>query len=463
MQAGSNSAGETRRHKQEKVFRDVRRRLIFVALVIAVVSVMNGCAANEVRERSVRPRSLRDVPAERLAFRFEADIAEVPPELSDAVPENLSTIAADFETRRTEDALLRTIVSPDGQRALALYATGATEGSRFRMDLYSATDGRFLRNTFPPELNGVIPDAVAWSPDGNQIAFIGLRDAATARATPTPVEDAPPDVAVPQPSETIAPLIPPVQTFSTGQIYITDRDGFNVRPLTTRDGLIYFHLAWSPDSTALVALACLNAEWDARLAEGLTPGGRPRIIALDGSERLLDDRLTDVLPVWSPDGSKAATAFGTDIAIYDAAGERPTAARLSVEQPLLAASALYDAASAVNTNTVNNTARANANGARANNSNAAPTNAASPASATIEGTPLSFNPIVRLEWLRPEILLAQTGFVRIYGGEAVTRFMRWHVVHLSPQAALLGDNRILNRSPFLHRSALACGHLRASL
>jgi hypothetical protein len=444
-------------------FTQFNKGRIFALLFFAVTSLtMIGCNGSGGDDRSVRPRSLRDVPAERLAFRFEPDIAEVPPELNDTVPENLATVAADFETRRTEDALLRTVVSPDGQRVLALYGTGATEGSRFRMDLY-ASDGRFLRNIFPAELNGVIPDAVAWSPDGGQVAFIGLRDAAAARATPTPVESPSPiDPALPQPSATIAPLIPPVQTFTTGQIYICDLDGFNLRPLTTRDGLIYFHLAWSPDSTALVALACRDAEWDARLAESLPPGGRPRIISLNGNERLLDDRLTDVLPVWSPDGSKVATAFGTDVAIYDAANEPPTAARLSVEAPLLEASARYDAASAANTNAANNS-RANASGARtANNPNVNSSNNSSTASVPTNSTPLSFNPIVRLEWVRPDIIIAQTGFVRVYGTDIIARFMRWHIVHLSPQSALLSHNPSFDRLSS-YRITLACERLRAPL
>lgn len=442
---------------------------MFASLLVAVMSLaVSACRSDEASGRIVRPRTLRDVPAERLAFRFDADTGDLPPSIADdGASENLASVAADFETRRTEEALLRTVVSPDGQRALALYATAATEGNRFRMDLY-ASDGRFLRNMFPAELNGVIPDVVAWSPDGNQIAFIGLQDATLARATPTPppAEDTPADITtLPQtsatPAATVMPLIPSVPTFSTGQIYTCDRDGFNIRPLTTREGLIYFHLTWSPDGMSLAALACRDTEWDARLAEALPPGGRPRLIGLDGRERLLDDRLTDVLPVWSPDGSKIATAFGTDVAIYDVAGETPTGARLPLEEQLLAASVRYDA------NASSSAAGAtNANANSANNTNAASSNTTPSGEATApptDATPLSFNPVVRLEWARSEILFVQTGFVRIYGREAITRFMRWHTLHLSPQAALLGDHRALDRLHSPQRNALACGLLCASL
>jgi hypothetical protein len=42
---------------------------------------------------------------------------------------------------------------------------------------------------------------------------------------------------------------------------------------------------------------------------------------------LLDDELTEALPVWSPDSSKIADAFDTDVMIYDAALDKPTQAR----------------------------------------------------------------------------------------------------------------------------------------
>jgi anaerobic selenocysteine-containing dehydrogenase len=76
---------------------------------------------------SVTPKTMRDVPSDRLAFRFEADVAEenLPEQARDAgaPAEKLESIARDFETRRPDEELLRTVVSPDGQRALALYAT----------------------------------------------------------------------------------------------------------------------------------------------------------------------------------------------------------------------------------------------------------------------------------------------------------------------------------------------------
>ncbi|HEY1404529.1 MAG TPA: hypothetical protein VGB05_10410, partial [Pyrinomonadaceae bacterium] len=353
----------------------------------------------------------------------------------DAPEELLATVKTHFETCRKDEALLRTVVSPDGQRALALYDPGGGQPAEntFRIDLYGA-DGMFVRNILPQNLEGITLAAVAWSPDAQWIAFIG-RERPNATPTPTPPDDAaavaPPVFdpnAPPTPTASVAPLIAPVPVFKTDQIYIGDRNGENLRPLTTRDGLIYLNLAWSPDSHALAALACRQDELDARMNEGREFAGRPRIIErADGTERLLDDQLMEAPPVWSPDSSKVATATETDVAIYDALGGSPTGARLPLRDPLLDASATYDA-------TKLKRASAPAADGKAGQTGDAATQAASGG-----GTPISFNPVIRLEWLQPETLLVRTGFVRYYQNnpEPTRGYLRWHVLHLSPQAVVL--------------------------
>jgi len=186
--------------------------------------------------------------------------------------------------------------------------------------------------------------------------------------------------------------------------------------------LIYFYFVWAPDGHALAALACKEDEWNARERQFKLPAGRPRLIALDGSERLLDDMLTEALPVWSPDGSKVATAFDSDIAIYDAGGKTPTQARVPLGDQLIAASVLYEQKTATKKASNNNT-----------NSAASSTPAASHASTV----PPSFNPIVRLDWRAPETLYFQTAFVRLMPNETINTFQRWHVLNLSAQAAIL--------------------------
>src|SRR5262249_61997399 len=52
-------------------------------------------------------------------------------------------------------------------------------------------------------------------------------------------------------------------------------------------------------------------------------------------------------------------------------------------------------------------------------------------------TPFSFNPIVRLEWPAPEKLYIETAYVSLRS-ELIKTFSRWHLLNLSPQAAVLG-------------------------
>jgi hypothetical protein len=414
-------------------------------LLLTAALVAAGCRqVKDAAGLSARPKTLRDVPAERLSFRFEADAKEesLPERLRrDEPDEPLPGVKTAFETQRTTDALIRTVPDTVNQRALALYGTSETSENNtdFRIDLYSA-EGQFLRNILPHDLTGVFPAEVAWSPDSQNFAFSGIRNPTTITPTPTPDAVPPPPGTQPQPlapsmpdaaPTAVGPSIPSVRTFRTEQVYVANRDGFELKPLTSREGLIYFKLAWSPDGRQLSALACKEDEYNARMSEGLLPAGRPRVITLEGQERLLDDRLTEVAPVWSPDGSKVATAFGYDVAIYDASAEHPTGGGISLQEPLRAASVEYDARVFKKAGPQSNTQPG------AQQSNARQQNAAPPAGAAVL---ISLNPFVRLEWEEPETIYAQTAFVRFYRNDPLPTFKytRWHVLRLSPQAAVLG-------------------------
>ena len=229
------------------------------------------------------------------------------------------------------------------------------------------------------------------------------------------------------PSPSVAPAFAAVASFNTEQIYICNRDGYDLKPLTSREGLIYFYFAWAPDGHAMVALACKEDEWNMRERQYKMPAGRPRLIEIDGTERLLDDGLTDALPVWSSDASKVATAFDTDVTIYDAATAKPTQARVPLGDQLISASVSYEQKTVVTkTEPAKNT----------NSKSNSPTPSATPPSAQ-PSTPVSFNPIVRLEWPSPERLYFETAYVRIMPNEAINTFQRWHLLTLSAQAAVL--------------------------
>ena len=402
-------------------FQSKNNKNIPVTLLLVLLISSLSCQSVLNPQRDVRPLVLRDVPSQRLAYRLEADVM-LPAEVkTDDANDKIEAIQIDFDTRREGDALIRTVRSPDGQRALALYGTADEPSQTFHIDIYSS-EGSFLRNLTPPDLSCVFPETVAWSPDGNFITFIGHKGS-TPTPTPTPpggVMPELPETIDPLPAASVAPAFGFVPVFSTEQIYICNRDGYDLKPLTSREGLIYFFASWAPDGHALIAMACRESEWDARERAFRLPTGRPRLISLDGTERLLDDEMTEALPVWSPDSSKVATAFDASVMVYDAAANRPTQARVRLRDSLIVASRAYEAKTATPVNEGNG-----------GDSNAA-------ASTASEGaTPASFNPIIRLEWVSPEKLYFETAFVRLIPNDPITSFQRWHLLVLSAQAAVL--------------------------
>src|SRR3954451_5895929 len=175
-----------------RLLRDRKPRLQLGFLLFTTSLSLSCSSCNQIIERrDVRPLVMRDVPAQRLAFRLEAD-SGLPADVkvddtntNDKLPE----IQNDFNTRRKDDALLRTVKSPDGQRALALYGTADDPTEVFRIDLYSS-DGKFLRNLTPPELAGAFPETATWSPDGNFITFIAHKSTQPT-PSPTPLDEVP--------------------------------------------------------------------------------------------------------------------------------------------------------------------------------------------------------------------------------------------------------------------------------
>ena len=435
--------------------KNVKSRI--AALCLAVILASSGCqqVTNLTKPTVVMPASLRDVPAQRLGFRFEPDVLPLPDAdiAGQSLPEKLTAIQADFDQHRGQDALERTVSSPDKQRVLAIYQSVADEKDEFRLDIYDA-NGKLLRKITPENLALVFPDSLVWSPDGSNFAFAGSRRQ-NASANQEIVQEAPrpPDLdndnsavnantpnqnadansnsapaGSPQSSPSVAPPTT-VLTFRTEQIYLANREGGELKPLTQTDGLIYYYLTWSPDGTQLAALACKENEWRAlqmraeQRGETFKPYGRPRVLEKNGRERRLDDALTAVYPVWSPDSSKVATAFDKQVRIYDALGNNPTAASIPLQVQLLIASKICDDRVAANQSCVN----AATGEINSNNQANLPT-----------AEPTTFVPIIALRWTEDKTLYLQTGFVKEFTqGEPVRSYLRWHRLNFSPQAITL--------------------------
>jgi hypothetical protein len=387
-----------------------------------------------------QPTAMSQVPAVRLSFRYEADVP--PPEIPNAPPkeERSAPVQADFDQNRGQELLDRTVFSPDRKRVLAVYHRVSDLAAEYRLDMYTA-EGGLLKKVTSDLMAVHFPDTIRWAPDSSAAAFVAMvRAAGNAEPTPTPppvltdANTAPQDpnanTAVPVSTPT-APV--GILTFRTEQLYITNADGDGTKPVTQNEGLIYFYYVWSPDSTMLAALATTAREWQFldqqanSRGEMMVPQGRPRVVEKNGRERRLDDALTGVQPVWSPDSSKVAVAFDKQIRIYDAAGTSPTQAAVPLRNYLLISSQAYDREQQAKLEAANTGVDVNQNAANTNQ-----------VSATLpdEASLVSFNPIVALNWTADELLYFQTAFVKRMRNESdsVTSFQRWHRLVLSAQA-----------------------------
>ena len=418
-----------------------------------------ACASDKMPGGGGLPSALKDVPSVRLNFRYEPDVPAPETTEKNGAEERNAAVQADFDQTRVEELIDRTITSPDGKRVAVVYHRTTDLPSEFRLDMYTA-DGKVLKKVTSDLMAVHFPDTIRWSPDSTSLAFLAMlrgvssepqsedpnrvelvpapSPAATTANTNTEANAAPPeDVNANADANTAVPIAPALDaptgilTFRTEQIYICDAEGGGTKPVTQNEGFIYFYYVWAPDSSALAALAAHAREWREleRRAEAaasiFTPLGRPRIIEKNGRERRLDDALTAVQPVWSPDSAKVAAAFEHQVRIYDALGTNPTQAAIPLRNQLLISSQAYDQAQAQQLN-------ADANHAPASNANAA-----APSTLPDPTTLVSFNPIVLLNWSAPDILNFETAYIKRMKNEAdsATSFVRWHRLILTPQPA----------------------------
>ncbi len=437
-----------------------------VLLVFPIIFAFLACQKNQEELKTVASSTLQGVPALKLNFRFENDVPA--PAADPAKPvqpeEKSNALQADFDQNRPEETLERTIFSPDKKRILAVYQKADDSQGNYRLDMYSA-EGALIKKITPNGLAVNFPDTIVWSPDSNNLAFMGVIRLNQINAAPTPTPDAPTPPSLDndntnsnangntaEPIETNANTTSPVDqngqvlTFRTQQIYICNADGGDLKPLTQNEGFIYFYFVWSPDSSALISLVATWKEWQFmqyqadQKGEFFVPFGRPRLVEKSGRIRLLDDNLTSVRPVWSPDSTKIASSFDKEVRIYDAVGDSPTQAAIPLRNQLLISSQKYDD-DAKQKEASNTNANSNSN-TKANTNINTNINSALPKDVNTlpdENTLISFLPIIQLEWTEDKMLYLQTGFVKEFknSAENTRSNLRWHRLLLSPQAIRL--------------------------
>ena len=482
------------------------RKIFTKVTLIALALFAFGCQKNVFQSPTVAPASLRDVAAVKLNFRFETDVPAPPANAAQTAQseERNAAIQNDFDQNRAEQILDKTISSPDKQRVIAVYHRSEDLPAEFRLDAYSP-DGKLLKKITHNGMAVHFPETILWSPNSTDLAFVAMaRTGGNNQTSSAPAADVP--SISPNPNESAvnnsanteannaantnasaentnseignaAPTQTPaaataaedapsdVLTFRTEQLYVCNRDGGDLKPLTQNEGLIYFYFVWSPDGASLAALAETFQEWRFMQAQAdsknevFIPAGRLRLVEKTGRERRLDDNLTTVRPAWSPDAAKVATAFGTQVRIYDTIGDAPTQAAVPLRNQLLISSKTYDeneqrkleqTTAEANTN-ANANAKSNtkSNAGTAANSNANQTSNANAAanqpvgSLPDESTLVSFNPIVNLEWTEDKMLYLQTGYIKQMKNEtdSAHSFLRWHRLVFSPQAIALGGGK----------------------
>ena len=417
-------------------------------MLLAVVLGGTACQSPIFDKPEPVKTAMRDMPAVRLNYRYEADVPAPTLEPSQSTDARNAAVQTDFDSNRLTELLDQTIVSPDKKRIVAVYHRISDLSSEYRLDMYTS-DGKLLKKMTAESMAVHFPDTIVWSPDSTLVAFVAMIRAAdpmagltlpTSSVTPiasdanTAIDANTDPAAAPVTAPTVAAPTG-ILTFRTEQIYLCGADGGGVKPITENEGLIYFYYTWSPDSSMLVAMAATAREWRylevmaESKGEMMVPQGRLRVIEKNGRERRLDDNLTAVRPVWSPDSAKIAAAFETQVRIYDAAGTNPTQAAIPLRNQLLISSQAYD----------RNQQRASQTG---NSDSNAPVSTPEPnepiSTLPDEKLLVSYNPIVEIAWTADELLYLQTAYLRRMKTEtdSVRSFSRWHRLALTTQSAM---------------------------
>src|SRR5712664_945900 len=93
-----------------------RRRIAVAGALLGIVLALTTLSACKPTgaEKPAIPRSMAEVPSEKLAYRFEPDVpAPQDSVVSDDPNTKLEAVQAEFDSKRKDDALVRIVVSPD--------------------------------------------------------------------------------------------------------------------------------------------------------------------------------------------------------------------------------------------------------------------------------------------------------------------------------------------------------------
>jgi hypothetical protein len=188
--------------------------LRFIATLLTFTLQMLGLACRSDSEaQRVRPRQLRDVPAQRLAFTFTGGCRSAAECLCRRT-KTIQAIQSDFDVRRKDEGLVlhRTVPSPDGQRALALYSEQDESSTTFHIDLY-ASSGSFIPQYDAAGFGSGLSGFRFVVSDSGSIAFVARKALSRKPARRRPVSNLLSHSKSPVATPTVMPAFPPSRLF----------------------------------------------------------------------------------------------------------------------------------------------------------------------------------------------------------------------------------------------------------
>src|SRR6476646_9842766 len=113
-----------------------RLSLALFLMTLCGVLLLGGCQNSPFQPQNTAPLTVREVPAVRLNYRFEADVpgpTEIPGQRK--AEERNAAVQADFDDSRPLELLDLTLSSPDTKHVLAVYHRISDIQSEYRLDM----------------------------------------------------------------------------------------------------------------------------------------------------------------------------------------------------------------------------------------------------------------------------------------------------------------------------------------